>query len=58
MEQRPSRTANRSSASQEIPRILRNPKVDYIVYNSLLPVSILSQINPTHVTIFFVKSLF
>ena len=40
--------ANRFSASQEIPRILRNPKVHCRVYKSPPPVLILSQINPVH----------
>ena len=37
-----------SSASQEIPLILRNPEVHYHDNNSPLPVPVLSQINPVH----------
>jgi len=40
--------ANRPSASQEIPRMLRNPKVHYGIYKSPSPVSVLSRISLVH----------
>jgi hypothetical protein len=48
MQHSPSREANRFSASQEIPRILWNSKVQYRIYKSPPPVYILSQINLVH----------
>jgi hypothetical protein len=53
MEQNHSSEANSFSASQEIPRILWNPKVHYGIHNSLPP--ILSQINPAHPPSYFLK---
>ena len=48
MEQSRSWEANRFSASQQIPRILYNPKVYYRFQMCPPPVPILSQIDPVH----------
>ena len=49
MVQSPSWEANWFAASQEIPRISRNPKVPYRTHKRPLPVSILGQPNPVHI---------
>ena len=49
MVQSPSWAANWFAASQEIPRISRNPKVHYRTLKRPPPVSILGQPNPVHI---------
>ena len=51
MVQSPSGEANCFAASQEIPRISRNPKVHYRTHKRPPPVSILGQPNPVHIPI-------
>ena len=48
MEQSPSWEADRFSASQEIPCILRKPKICYRINKCPPPVPILSQLDPVH----------
>ena len=49
MVQSPSWEANWFAASQEIPRISRNPKVHYRTHKRPPPVSILGRSNPVHI---------
>ena len=46
MQQSPSWEANRFSASQEITRLLLNPKVHYRTHERQLPVPVFNQIDP------------
>jgi hypothetical protein len=58
MEQRPSCEANSFSASQEIPRTLRNPNIHYRIHKSPPPVPILSQLSLVHAPIPLIEDPF
>jgi hypothetical protein len=53
MQHSPSREANQFAASQEIPYILWNMKVNYSTYKGPPPVSILCQLNSVHIPIYY-----
>ena len=58
MQKRPAWEANSFSDSQEIPRILRSPKVHHRIYNKQPPVLILTQVDPVHASITLLEDPF
>jgi hypothetical protein len=57
MQHIPSWEADSHSASQEIPRLLWNPKVHFRVHNSALLVPILSHMNSIHILMLYLRSI-
>jgi hypothetical protein len=57
MKQSPFSQVISSSANQQIPRIVYNQKVNHHAQKSAPFFLILSQINPVHATLFFLKSV-
>ena len=57
LEPSPSLEANRFAASQEISRILWNPKVHYHIHKCPAPVPILSQLDLVHNTTFHILKI-
>jgi len=58
MQRNPSSEATNHSASQEIPHLLRNPKVYYRLHKNLLQVPVLSQMHPVHsLSHYFLRSI-
>ena len=58
MVQSPSWEANRFTASQEIPRILWNPKVHYRIHKYPPPIPILSQLDPVYTLTFHIPNIY
>jgi hypothetical protein len=58
MQQNPSWESNQFSESQEIPRVLWNPKVYQNIRMRPPPVSILSQLDPVHMATLLTKRMF